>query len=135
MLNRPEHIARMKWDVMGTSKGIWTTNEDNIVLERVQTALSHGLLPNFAEISKAVNRAPQSIRKRWRSCLDPALKRGEPWTSEEDESIRKFVSEAVDAGKCLPSAMIGRMLSRPAHDVRHRWNRVLSKREGNESVI
>lgn len=110
---------------MGVTKGRWSKNEDDVVIRMVQDAVSDGLRPSWSHISSAVNRSLDSAYKRWRYYLDPSLKMTEEWSEEEDETIRRLLIPAFEAGKPLPCAMVGDVLSRSRVAVRYRWLFVL----------
>lgn len=97
----------------GLTKGPWTKDEDDIIIQLVKTG-EH----KWASIAKQIpGRLGKQIRERYFNHLDPSIKK-EPWSVEEDLILRK-AQESIGNKWARIAKMIP---GRPENMVKNRWS-------------
>jgi hypothetical protein len=78
----------------------WSVAEDESLLEAVTQMVDSENEIIWAAITRQFSdRTRGQVRERWTNHVDPSLKKGSPWSVEEDESLRKAVTQLVlDSG-------------------------------------
>ncbi|KAK4788376.1 hypothetical protein SAY86_019695 [Trapa natans] len=109
---------------VGLRRGPWTINEDNLLINYIQT---HGeghwrSLPKEAGLL----RCGKSCRLRWMNYLRPDIKRGNITQDEEDLIIRMH---SLLGNRW--SLIAGRLPGRTDNEIKNYWNSHLSKRNTN----
>jgi hypothetical protein len=63
-------------------------------------------------------RASKQVRHRFTNQIDPSLKKGEPWSAEEDAILKKFQKELGNQWTEISKRLPGRS----ENDVKNRWH-------------
>lgn len=98
----------------GTSRGKWTTCEDNLLRKAVESFGGR----NWKKISESLaGRTDVQCLHRWQKVLRPGLIKG-PWTKEEDESVVELVAKyGVKSWSHIARQLNGRL----GKQCRERW--------------
>lgn len=101
-------------------KGSWTREEDEIIINFVQTNGTK----NWTKLAALLpGRIGKQCRERWRNHLDPDVNT-QPWSQEEDslliEMHEKYGNQWVKIAESLPG--------RSDNSVKNRWNSTLKKK-------
>lgn len=75
---------------------------------------------------KVVGRNGKQCRERWYNNLDPSIRK-DPWSAEEDDTLRKAHAELGNRWADIAVLLPGR----PSNTVKNRWHTTLKKREGS----
>ena len=102
-----------------TPRTLWTPEEDQKLIDAVKI-FGEG---NWTLIAKEVgSRDNKQCWRRWTDCLNPDINK-DPWTPEEDQTIRDFVAEN---GPTKWSKLAEILPGRTDNQCRQRWFRVLN---------
>ena len=100
-------------------KGSWTRQEDQTIIDFVQT---HGTR-NWTKLAALLpGRIGKQCRERWRNHLDPSNNKS-PWTPEEDAMLIKY--HEMYGNQWVKIA--GLMKGRSDNSIKNRWNSTLRK--------
>lgn len=118
----PPQIAGRWEKVLNPSlvKGSWTREEDQIILNFVQTNGDK----DWAKLALLLNgRTGKQCRERFKNHLDPNLLKN-PWTPEEDQKLIDLHSKFGNQWTRISSFFVGRT----DNSIKNRWNSTLKKR-------
>ncbi|KAJ3033312.1 hypothetical protein HDV00_006502 [Rhizophlyctis rosea] len=99
-------------------QGAFTGEEDALIVKGVSDHLT------WAKIGESLRCWPTHVRRRWTAVLDPSIKR-EPWSAEEDETIRKAVGQAAQFRQVPKWEKVAQQMNRGANDIKSRWWNIL----------
>ncbi|CAG8628358.1 5104_t:CDS:2, partial [Paraglomus occultum] len=89
-----------------TTRSRWTPEEDNML--RLTVTIFGDRPECWAKIAGYIpDRSNKDCRKRWFHSLDPTLRKG-PWTTEEDEILRKNVERYPNCWSKIAKSIPGR---------------------------
>lgn len=109
----------------GLTKGPWTYEEDQIILQHVTA----GVL-KWSTISKKIpGRLGKQIRERYFNHLDPSIKR-DPWNALEDRALVQAQARYGNKWAKIATLLPGR----PENMVKNRWNVLHYPRKRSESL-
>lgn len=128
----PITVAERALQLYGSIKGAWTPDEDQKITEWVRT---HGakswpklVCTHFQNPDTGVPiRTGKQCRERWYNHLDPNPN-SKPWTTEEDQRLRKLHNQLGNQWGKISALMIGRS----DNAVKNRWNSTLKKQPVDE---
>ncbi|KAG9392057.1 Myb-like DNA-binding domain [Carpediemonas membranifera] len=101
----------------------WSQEECNH-LRQLVAKYPKGVHARWRHISQelATGRTPDQCSQKWLRVLDPSIKKGDPWTAQEDEVIVKYISACKEAGARPSWARLASMLpGRTDTNIRYRY--------------
>ncbi|KAI9300232.1 Homeodomain-like protein [Cunninghamella echinulata] len=121
----------MTFSFSNVHKGRWSTEEDEILLEAVQTYLKKKIsvseLP-WNQIADCIpNRTSVQCQSRYTEALDPMIRKGR-WDKYEDELLHEAILKVgccwIRVADCIPS--------RTQRQCRTRWNQIKNTRQSTK---
>ncbi|CAG8628972.1 3707_t:CDS:2, partial [Paraglomus brasilianum] len=110
-----------------TTRSRWTPEEDNLL--RLTVTIFGDRPECWAKIAAFIpERSNKDCRKRWFHSLDPTLRKG-PWTTEEDEILRKNVERYPNSWSKIAKSIPGRTDDQCAKRWRESLDPMIDRRE------